>query len=225
MCGRYTLTDPDPAGSWLRFGLDESARSRRSRASTSRRPIRCWRSAATRRGSASRAAALGADPRYADPRRVGPAADQRAGRDGRRGAGLRDAFSDAPLPDRRPTASTSGRDRRGSSRSGSRRPDARAVRLRRALGRASGARRVGELHSCAIVTCAPSEVVAPDPRPDAGDPRAASGGAVARPRPAAPTSCWPAGADDELELTEVCDAVNSVREDGPHLLEPPLKLF
>ena len=30
---------------------------------------------------------------------------------------------------------------------------------------------------------------------------------------------------DELIATEVSEAVNSVREDGPHLLEPPLKLF
>ena len=30
---------------------------------------------------------------------------------------------------------------------------------------------------------------------------------------------------EELELTEVSEAVNSVREDGPHLLDPPLQLF
>ena len=31
--------------------------------------------------------------------------------------------------------------------------------------------------------------------------------------------------DDRLEPREVGDFVNDVREDGPHLLEPPLKLF
>jgi putative SOS response-associated peptidase YedK len=29
----------------------------------------------------------------------------------------------------------------------------------------------------------------------------------------------------ELTVREVSDAVNDVREDGPHLLAPPLKLF
>lgn len=31
--------------------------------------------------------------------------------------------------------------------------------------------------------------------------------------------------DDRLGLREVGDAVNNVREDGPHLLEPPMQLF
>ena len=30
---------------------------------------------------------------------------------------------------------------------------------------------------------------------------------------------------DDLELTEVSDAVNDVRQDGPALIEPPLRLF
>ena len=82
-----------------------------------------------------------------------------------------------------------------------------------------------ELHSCTIVTCEPSELVAPihdrmpvildeavegewlDPELDAGE-------ALSLLRPT-----------DELIATEVSEAVNSVREDGPHLLEPPLKLF
>jgi putative SOS response-associated peptidase YedK len=28
-----------------------------------------------------------------------------------------------------------------------------------------------------------------------------------------------------MEVTEVSDAVSDVRQDGPHLLEPPLQLF
>ncbi len=31
--------------------------------------------------------------------------------------------------------------------------------------------------------------------------------------------------EDRLEMREVADAVNDVREDGPHLLDPPLRLF
>jgi len=30
---------------------------------------------------------------------------------------------------------------------------------------------------------------------------------------------------EELELSEVSDAVNDVRQDGPELLKPPLRLF
>jgi putative SOS response-associated peptidase YedK len=30
---------------------------------------------------------------------------------------------------------------------------------------------------------------------------------------------------DELVVTEVSDAVNDVRQDGPALIEPPLRLF
>ena len=30
---------------------------------------------------------------------------------------------------------------------------------------------------------------------------------------------------EELEVTEVSEAVSDVRQDGPHLLDPPLQLF
>ena len=81
------------------------------------------------------------------------------------------------------------------------------------------------MHSCAIVTCEPSDAVAPihdrmpvilDPEAEAGwlDPEAPAGELLGLLRPA-----------DQLELTEVSEAVNRVEEDGPHLLEPPLKLF
>jgi putative SOS response-associated peptidase YedK len=81
------------------------------------------------------------------------------------------------------------------------------------------------IHSCTIVTGPPSSVVAPvhDRMP------------VILDRSAEPTWLDPtAGAEElldllapteELALTEVSDAVNDVRQDGPHLLEPPLQLF
>jgi putative SOS response-associated peptidase YedK len=81
------------------------------------------------------------------------------------------------------------------------------------------------VHSCTIVTTEPGEVVAPihdrmpvilqeadeaewlDPR--TGEERLQS--------LLAPT--------DDLTVTEVSDAVNDVRQDGPALIEPPLRLF
>jgi putative SOS response-associated peptidase YedK len=81
------------------------------------------------------------------------------------------------------------------------------------------------VHSCAIVTCAPGEVVAPihDRMPVILEPEG--------------ESAWlepPAGEaellellepTDDLTVTEVSDAVNDVRQDGPALIEPPLRLF
>jgi putative SOS response-associated peptidase YedK len=82
-----------------------------------------------------------------------------------------------------------------------------------------------KLYSCTIVTTRPSEQVAPihDRMPvilerdhEAAwlDRETDSDELMAMLEPT-----------DELELTEVGDAVNNVREDGPHLLDPPLQLF
>ncbi len=89
------------------------------------------------------------------------------------------------------------------------------------------ARRTDEstVHSCAIVTCAPGEVVAPihdrmpvildqKAEPEWLDPDADSDGLQDL---LVPT--------DDLSVTEVSDAVNDVRQDGPALIEPPLRLF
>lgn len=82
-----------------------------------------------------------------------------------------------------------------------------------------------KLYSCTIITTEPSELMAPvhnrmpvilDRGDEAGwlDREAEDGDLLAMLRPT-----------EDLELTEVSEAVNSVREDGPHLLEPPLQLF
>jgi putative SOS response-associated peptidase YedK len=80
----------------------------------------------------------------------------------------------------------------------------------------------GELVSCAIVTCEPNELIRPlhdrmpvvlMPEAEARwlDPAASAEelGSLLAPAP-----------EDVLALREVVDAVNNVREDGPHLLEP-----
>jgi putative SOS response-associated peptidase YedK len=85
----------------------------------------------------------------------------------------------------------------------------------------------GELHSCAIITCEPNDLVRPihdrmpvilDREAEGRwiDPGADPGELLGLLRPA------PAG---RLSVREVGDAVSDVREDGPHLLEPPMKLF
>jgi putative SOS response-associated peptidase YedK len=81
------------------------------------------------------------------------------------------------------------------------------------------------LHSCAIVTTEPSAEVAPihNRMPVILEPEA--------------EARWldPATPEDDLQallvgregmrVTEVSDAVSDVRQDGPHLLDPPLQLF
>jgi putative SOS response-associated peptidase YedK len=81
------------------------------------------------------------------------------------------------------------------------------------------------VHSCTIVTCKPGEVVAPihDRMPvilAEGDERTWLD-------PATGEGALQAllGPTDELTVTEVSDAVNDVRQDGPALIEPPLRLF
>jgi putative SOS response-associated peptidase YedK len=82
-----------------------------------------------------------------------------------------------------------------------------------------------DLHSCTIVTTEPSVEVAPihDRMP------------VILDREDEATWLDPTASVDELldllrpregmRVTEVSDAVSDVRQDGPHLLEPPLQLF
>jgi putative SOS response-associated peptidase YedK len=83
------------------------------------------------------------------------------------------------------------------------------------------------LTSCALITCAPNDVVRPihdrmpvllDPEVESTwlDPDADEDALLELLRPAPPQA---------LDLREVGSAVNNAREDGPHLLEPPMKLF
>jgi putative SOS response-associated peptidase YedK len=83
------------------------------------------------------------------------------------------------------------------------------------------------LTSCALITCPPNGMMRPIhdrmpvvlPREDEAawiNPEAGEEELLALLRPAA---------EDALVAREVGDAVNDVRDDGPHLLDPPLKLF
>jgi putative SOS response-associated peptidase YedK len=82
------------------------------------------------------------------------------------------------------------------------------------------------VHSCAIVTCEPNDLVRPihDRMPVILAPRA-EGSWIADGKPDALLNLLRPCDADLLEVREVSDAVNDVREDGAHLLAPPLKLF
>jgi putative SOS response-associated peptidase YedK len=83
------------------------------------------------------------------------------------------------------------------------------------------------VHSCAIVTCAPNEVVRPihDRMPVILGPDAESEWISPDGDPGAMLDLLRPIESDLLGVREVSDAVNDVRQDGPHLLDPPLKLF
>ncbi|MGH2955639.1 MAG: SOS response-associated peptidase [Solirubrobacterales bacterium] len=226
MCGRFTLTDPDPRLLRLRFDLDESVEieqePRFNVAPTD--PV-----LAARLGEEGRrepgVLRWGLIPHYADPdsfdrllinARAETVAEAPAFRDafegGHRCLVLADGFYEwrATETGKRPVWIT--------------RPDREPFAF---AGLWARARREdgSELHSCAIVTCRPGQVVAPihDRMP------------VILERDAEAT--WLDGErsrdellallepTDELGVTEVSDRVNDVRFDGPELIEPPLRLF
>jgi putative SOS response-associated peptidase YedK len=225
MCGRYTLTDPDPRLLRFRFGLTESAEieqePRYNVAPTdSVLAVRLNDEGARETGILR----WGLIPHFTDPdgfdrllinARAETVAEAQAFRDAfqtHRCLIVADGFYEwrAEETGKKPVWITRP----------SREPFAFAG-LWAATRRGDGS----SILSCAIVTCEPGEVVAPihDRMPVILDREAEAGwldpGAPADEllRLLVPT--------DELVVTEVSDAVNDVRQDGPALIEPPLRLF
>jgi putative SOS response-associated peptidase YedK len=225
MCGRYTLTDPDPRLLRFRFGLRESVEidqpARYNIAPTD--PVLAIR---MDEGGARDVGILrwGLIPHYAHPdafdrllinARAETVADAPAFRDAfatYRCLILADGFYEwrATETGKKPVWIT--------------RPGREPFTFAGLWARARRAD-ASSVHSCAIVTCPPGEVVAPihDRMPvilseEAEsawlDPERSEGELMKLLRPT-----------DELEVTEVSDAVNDVRQDGPALIEPPLRLF
>jgi putative SOS response-associated peptidase YedK len=225
MCGRYTLTDPDPRLLRFRFGLTESVEiqqePRYNVAPTD--PVLAVRlnEEGEREPGILR---WGLVPHNADPEgfdrllinaRAETVAEAQAFRDAfatHRCLILADGFYEwrAEETGKKPVWITRP----------SREPFAFAglwAEARRGDG--------SSVHSCAIVTCEPGDVVAPihdrmpvilDREGEAAwlDPKARPDELMRLLRPT-----------DDLVVTEVSDAVNDVRQDGPALIEPPLRLF
>jgi putative SOS response-associated peptidase YedK len=81
--------------------------------------------------------------------------------------------------------------------------------------------------SCAIVTCEPNELMRSihDRMPVILDPDAEGEWLSPAADPRELLSLLRPARDEELQVREVTDAVNDVRNDGPGLLESPLRLF
>jgi putative SOS response-associated peptidase YedK len=225
MCGRYTLTDPDPRLLRFRFGLTESAEieqePRYNIAPTD--PVLAVRL----NGEGIREPGIlrwGLIPHYADPdgfdrllinARAETVAEAQAFRDAfqtHRCLIVADGFYEwrAEETGKKPVWITKP----------SREPFAFAG-LWAAARRGDGS----SIHSCAIVTCEPGEVVAPihDRMPAILDQESETG--WLDPEASAEELQSLLAPTDELAVTEVSDAVNDVRQDGPALIEPPLRLF
>jgi putative SOS response-associated peptidase YedK len=225
MCGRYTLTDPDPRLLRFRFGLTESVEideePRFNVAPTD--PVLAIR--LNDRGEREPGVLRwGLIPHYADPDGFDRLLINARAETVAEAAAFRDAFAThrclivadgfyewrAEETGKKPVWITRP----------SREPFAFAglwAETRRSDG--------SPVHSCAIVTCAPGEVVAPihDRTPVILD-------QDAEPRWLDPNADPDELQDllvptDDLSVTEVSDTVNDVRQDGPALIEPPLRLF
>ena len=223
MCGRYTLTDPDPARIRIRFGLEESAKldeePRFNIAPTD--PVLAIR----RHDDGGRAAGRlrwGLVPgRWAEHRSGPPLINARA-ETVRRQPAFAESFRE-----RRCLIPADGfyewrTDERGKTPLWISRPDGELFAFAGVWAAVAGRDGSRDLHSCAILTCEPSDPIRPihDRMPVVLAPEAE--GIWLEPEAAQDDllSLLVSAPDDLLALREVGDAVNDVRDDGPHLLEP-----
>ncbi len=226
MCGRYTLTNPDPGAIRLRFDLDEAVQleeaPRFNIAPTD--PVLAVRRARDGRRDLGRLRWGLVPGRWAQKRSGRPLINARA-----ETIQTQPAFRES-FRERRCLIPADGfyewrTDEDGKQAIWISRPDRGLFAF---AGLWAELEQEGEtLHSTAIVTCEPNELIQPihnrmpvvlDRAAEAGwlDPAAEPADLAALLAPAPP---------EALELLEVADHVNDVRQDGPHLLEPPLKLF
>lgn len=222
MCGRYTLTDPDPRRIRARFGLDESVElseeARYNIAPTD--PVLAIRRNAAGAREAGRLRWGLVPGRWAERRAGPPLINARA-------ETLRSqpAFAES-FRARRCLIPADGfyewrPDQRGKTPVWVSRADGGLFAFAGIWAALPGREGSGELHSCAIVTCEPNELIRPihdrmpvilEQESEAGwlDPGRSEDELLGLLAPA------PSGL---LVLRDVGDAVNDVRDDGPHLIE------
>jgi putative SOS response-associated peptidase YedK len=224
MCGRFTLTDPDPARIRARFGLDESTKladevPRYNIAPTD--PVLAIRPNEHGQRELGRLR-WGLFPgRWAERRSGPPLINARAETLGRQ-----PAFAES-FRERRCLIPADGFYEWRDAESGK-----TPVWISLADGElfafagiwAALHSRDGsaDLHSCAIVTCEPNELIRPihDRMPVVLTPDAEARWLEPGAREEEVASLLVPAPEDLLVVREVVDAVNDVREDGPHLLEP-----
>jgi putative SOS response-associated peptidase YedK len=223
MCGRYTLTDPDPRRIRARFGLTEEAKMeeepRYNIAPTD--PVLAIRRSDDGGREIGRLRWGLVPGRWAERRSGPPLINARAETLQRQ-----PAFTES-FRGRRCLIPSDGfyewrDDERGKTPVWVSRSDGDLFAFAGIWAALRARDGSGELHSCAIVTCDPNELIRPihdrmpvvlDPSLEAPwlDPDAEEENLMQMLSPAP---------EDLLVLREVGDAVNNVRDDGPHLIEP-----
>jgi putative SOS response-associated peptidase YedK len=222
MCGRYTLTNPDPARIRARFGLDELAKldveARYNIAPTD--PVLAIRRNQDGMREPGRLRWGLMPGRWAE--RSGPPLINARAETIQRQPAFAEAFRE-----RRCLIPADGFYEWAAGKSGKTpvwlsRVDEELFAfagLWAALPARDGS---GELHSCAIVTCEPNDLIRPihDRMPVVLAPQAEEQWLDPDASEEEASSLLVPAPNDLLVAREVVDAVNNVREDGPHLLDP-----
>lgn len=225
MCGRFTLTDPDPRIMRTRFDLDESTAIEeqprfniaptdpvlaiRERDDGGREPGRLrWGLVAGRMAEGHRSL-INARAETVDRQRA-----------------FRESFRE-----RRCLVPADGfyewrTDENGKQAVWISRAD-RGLFAFAGIWAASPGRNGAPVHSCAIVTCEPNGVMRPihDRMPVILDPEVEAAWLSESAEPDELLELLRPVPDEALAVREVTDSVNDVRNDGPGLLESPLRLF
>ncbi len=222
MCGRYTLTNPDPARIRARFGLDESAKleeeARYNIAPTD--PVLAIRRDEHGRREPGRLRWGLVPGRWAE--RSGPPLINARAETIQRQPAFAESFRE-----RRCLIPADGfyewrDDEAGKTPVWVSRPDGELFAFAGVWADLPARDGSGDLHSCAIVTCEPNELIRPihDRMPVVLAPQAEGRWLEPGASEEEVLSLLVPAPKELLVLREVGDAVNDVREDGAHLLEP-----
>jgi putative SOS response-associated peptidase YedK len=223
MCGRYTLTDPDPRRIRARFHLDESAKveeeARFNIAPTD--PVLAVRRRDDGRRELGRLRWGLVPGRWAE-RRSGPPLINARAETLTRQAAFAESFRE-----RRCLIPADGfyewrDDARGKTPIWIARPDRELFAFAGVWTSLRARDGSGELHSCAIVTCDPNGLIRPihDRMPVVLDPELEARWLEPDVDDEELLSLLVPAPEGVLVAQEVSDAVNDVRDDGPHLIEP-----